>query len=329
MKRAMLKSMRRYGVFAAFRKMNKHKALIVTYHRFSRVEDGRSTSADALADQLAYLNAHYSVVPLSELAEYIVNARPLPPRAAAVTIDDGFRDAFEIAFPLLRDNRIPATLFVITDFVDGKIWLWTDKLRYLTSRAPAGSARIKFREYDTSFKLDGTFSRLAAADSVNSILKTLPDNDKDAAIEEIAANLNVSLPDLPTDEFGPISWDQAIEMDRAGIEVGSHTITHPILPNVSDDHLVRELNDSRIRLETVLSRKSTLFCYPNGSHDRRVRLAVAKAGYECAVTTELGLIDRLSDPLALRRIPAEMDLDHFAQSTSGFEQVKNRLIHHQ
>ena len=245
-----------------------------------------------------------------------------------VTIDDGFRDAFEIAFPLLRDNRVPATLFVITDFVDGKIWLWTDKLRYLTSRVPSGSARIKFRGYDTCFKLDGSFSRLAAADSVNSFLKTLQDNDKDAAIEEIAANLNVTLPDLPTDEFGPISWDQAIEMDQAGIEVGSHTITHPILPNLSDEHLER-VNDSRVRLETVLGRKSKLFCYPNGSYDRRARLAVAKAGYECAVTTELGLIDRQSDPLALCRIPAERDLDHFAQSTSGLEQVKNRLIHHQ
>jgi len=329
MKRAMLKSMRRFGVFAAFRKMNKHKALIVTYHRFSRVEDGRSTSADALAEQLAYLKAHYSVVPLSEIADCIANAKPLPSRAAAVTIDDGFRDAFEIAFPLLRANRVPATLFVITDFVDGKIWLWTDKLRFLTSRVPSGSARIKFRGYDNSFKLDGTFSRLAAADSVNSFLKTLRDNDKDAAIEEIAANLNISLPDLPTDEFGPVSWDQAIEMDRAGIEVGSHTITHPILPNLSDEHLERELTGSRVRLETVLGRKSNLFCYPNGSYDHRARLAVAKAGYECAVTTEPGLVDSQSDPLALCRIPAEMDLDHFAQSTSGFEQVKNRLIHHQ
>src|SRR5258708_35680900 len=102
MKRGMLKWMRLCGVFAAFRKMNKDKALVVTYHRFSQTEDGHSTSAHALAEHLAYLNANYTVMPLSEIAQCVISATHLPPRSAAVTIDNVFRAASEIPFPVLR-----------------------------------------------------------------------------------------------------------------------------------------------------------------------------------------------------------------------------------
>jgi peptidoglycan/xylan/chitin deacetylase (PgdA/CDA1 family) len=112
-------------------------------------------------------------------------------------------------------------------------------------------------------------------------------------------------------------------MDGNGVEIGSHTVTHPILPNVGDEELGWELSSSRNKLETVLNHPVLLFCYPNGNHDSRTRQAVADAGYACAVTTKPFLNDRTSDPLALSRVPAEMDLDHFVQTTCGFEQVKN------
>lgn len=326
MKRTALRLMRRCGVFASFREMNKDKALIVTYHRFSRTEDGRSTSATALVEQLAFLKRHYSVVKLSEIKESITLRKPLPPRTAVVTIDDGFCDAYEIAFPILRQIQIPATLFVITDFLDGRIWLWTDKLRYLTANARSGRVRVNITSNDLTFNLDGPLSRLAAASKVNEILKKLPESVKDSAIQEIAASLKVSLPNEPPPEFGPITWAQAIEMDRANIEIGSHTLTHPILPNVGNEQLDRELSGSRARLEQALEHQVKLFCYPNGSYDARTKRAVAKAGYECAATTEPRLVEKESDPLALSRIPADLDFDHFAQNTSGFEYLKNRLL---
>jgi hypothetical protein len=216
---------------------------------------------------------------------------------------------------------------VITGFVDQKIWVWTDKLRYLTSQLPAGPARFTFDKHNLSFHLDDESSRWSAANRINSILKTLPDAKKNAAIQHMAANSNISLPEQPPEEYAAITWDQVKEMNLAGIDIGSHTVTHPILPNVDDQQLRAELVVSKSRLETELGHPVTLFCYPNGSYDERVEAAVREAGYNVAVTTNPGLNDRRSDLHALARVPAELDLDHFQQTTCGLEQFKNRVLH--
>ena len=323
MKRSVLKLLRTCGVFASFREVNKSKVLIVTYHRFSHTEDGRSTTDKMFEEQVSYLNNHYSLVSLSAIANSLTGGKSLPPRTAAITIDDGFKDAYDIAFPILKRHSAPATVFVITDFLDGKTWLWTDKLRYLTQHLLPGPITLKVHDRECKFDLNGESSRLSAATKVNEILKKLPSRAKDTAIAELASGVNVEIPPTPPAEYAPMSWQQAIEMDSSGVEIGSHTVTHPILPNVEDEELRWELSTSRSRLETVLNHSVQLFCYPNGNHDSRTRRAVADAGYTCAVTTKPLLNDRASDPLALSRVPTEMDLDHFVQTTCGFEQVKN------
>lgn len=322
MKKTVLKLARNIGMFAPFRVANKHKILILTYHRFAVKEGGPSILAASFAEQVGYLSDHYSLVSLSQIQESLTTGAALPDRAAAITIDDGFSDAYEIAFPILRQYSAPAAIFVITDFVDRKIWLWTDKLRYIISRVSDGHTTIKVYGRCLSFDLDGEASRLRAADTVNSILKKLPTEAKETALQEIATELKILVPALPPPEYGPVSWEQLLEMEKSGVEIGSHTVTHPILPNVDDRQLHRELTDSRRRLETALNHPVTLFCYPNGSYDQRTLQAVSRAGYKCAVTTMPVLNDRSSDPLALSRVPAEQDMDHFVQTTCGFEQLK-------
>jgi peptidoglycan/xylan/chitin deacetylase (PgdA/CDA1 family) len=115
-------------------------------------------------------------------------------------------------------------------------------------------------------------------------------------------------------------------MESTGIEIGSHTVTHPVLTRVAADRLRHELEQSRSRLEDMLGHPVTMFCYPNGAYDRTVRNAVARAGYRLAVTSDDGLNDATIDPLAIRRIQnEEQNLTHFLQSTSGFEEAKNAL----
>jgi len=325
MKRTVLNLMVAAGAFAPFRLANRSKALILMYHRFNRSDDGVSTSARAFGEHLQYLKAHYQLVPLSQIAEYIVSGINLPPGLAAITIDDGFLDAYEVAFPLLRRYDAPATLFVVTDFLDQKKWVWTDKLRFLTlqSREEEFDATINGRKL--RFELKGRGSRLEAATHVNEMLKELPDDEREGVIERIAETLNIVLPDLPTCEYAPLTWDQAREMDNNGVEIASHSLTHPILTLLDDERLSRELTESRSRLEAVLGREIRSFCYPNGNYNERVQREVERAGYTSAVATVHGLNDLQSNPMALRRISAERDLPHFVQNTSGFEQVKHRL----
>jgi peptidoglycan/xylan/chitin deacetylase (PgdA/CDA1 family) len=323
MKRVVRNLLRVSGAFAAFRLANRNKALILMYHRFTNHEDGTATSARAFERQLQYLTTHYHMVPLSQIAETIRQGKSLPPRLAAITIDDGYQDAYEIAFPLLRRYRVPATLFVVTDFIERKTWLWTDKLKFMTPRTSARWLEVSLNDSISRVELSDARSRQLAAAHINSLLKRESNQCKELAISKISDSLGVALPDAPPDEFRPLGWDEVCELDRTGIEIGSHTVTHPILTRIDNQRLQYELCESKARLEAVLGRKVDLFCFPNGDYDRQVVREVEGVGYRCAVTTDYGLNDEAITPLLLRRIAAENDLSRFVQSSSGFEAAKS------
>jgi peptidoglycan/xylan/chitin deacetylase (PgdA/CDA1 family) len=317
MKESVLNLLRIAGAFAPFRWAHRHQALIVTYHRFSEREGGARISARAFAEQVKYLAAHYTLVPLSKLAGCLRN-QELPPRLAAITIDDGYRDAYEIAFPILREHRAPATVFVVTEFVEGTAWLWTDKPRYLTASASARAFEIGIGSRNLRLELNGAASRAVAAGLINAALKPLSEEARDAMLERVAFELGVKPPERPPAEYGAINWRQAREMADAGVEIGSHTLTHPILTGLGDARLREEVAQSRDRIQNALGREVETFCYPNGDYDLRAQREVVRAGYRLAVTTDVGLNNGRNDPLALRRIHGEYDLARFVKNTSGF-----------
>ncbi|HEY7547531.1 MAG TPA: polysaccharide deacetylase family protein [Blastocatellia bacterium] len=329
MKQAVLNLMCVTGAFAPFRLANRHQALILTYHRFCHTGDGRMTSARSLAAQLDYLTARYRIISLSRLVEYLTSGKRLPPDIAVITIDDGYRDAYEIAFPILRRYNATATLFVVTGFVDRTVWMWPDKLRFLTTHARAQRLEAVINHRAMHLTLNGRASRLEAAERINAALKVLPDQAKEEAISQIASSLGVELSAAPPAEYGAVTWPQVREMNMAGIEIGSHTVTHPILTGIGEERLRVELCQSRSRLEAMLGRAIDLFCYPNGDYDQRVRRAAQEAGYRCAVTIEAGLNKIDSDPMQLRRVHTESNFARFVECTSGFEQIKNRLLRSQ
>src|SRR5262249_13299815 len=326
MKGSVLNLLYGAGAFAPFRWASRGQALILTYHRFSEREGDVPISARAFAEQTRYLTAHYTLVPLSRLAECL-GKREAPQRLAAITIDDGYHDAYEIAFPMRRKQRGPATVFVVTEFVEGTAWLWTDKPRYLMALAAPQAFEIKIGVRKLTLKLTGEDSRAAAAHAVNAALKPLPEEARDAVIERLAFGLGVPLPSRPPAEYGAINWRQAREMAEAGIEIGSHTLTHPILTGLSDERLRDEVVQSRDRIQSAIGRKVETFCYPNGDYDLRAQCEVARAGYQLAVTTEVGLNSRRRDPMALRSIHGEYDLARFVKNTSGFEPARERWRH--
>jgi len=325
MKQQMLNAMQATGFFAPFRLANRGKALIVTYHRFTHNDKDDKTAARTFAEQLDYLTRYYRVVPLSLIAERLRAGR-LPSGLAAITIDDGYSDAYEIAFPLLSERRLPATIFVVTDFVERKKWLWTDKLRYLVKHAGARTIEGALDGRDFCVEFEPTDSIFRAADRVNSLLKAIGNDEKEAAIVRMAAAFGLDLPVAPPPEYASVTWEQIREMSRGGIEVGSHTSSHPILPNVSLEDVRRELTESREKIAAEIARPVEMFCYPNGNYNDAVMREVERAGYTCGVTVESGLNDRHAKPLALKRIHAECDLPHFIQNTCGFAEVKTALL---
>lgn len=306
-----------FGAFAPFRWAMREKILILTYHRFSREKTEAKISAEEFETHLEYLKNHHRVLPLAEAIECLQNGKSLPPNTTVITIDDGYEDAYEIAFPLLKKFGFPATVYAITDFSDAKIWLWTDLMRYVLLNTKRDSVKIEFGETD-KIEVDLT-NRLKTATHINSRLKKLPNEQKDAKIKELAKDLQVELPALPTADFVPMNWTQAREMDAENVNIESHTVTHPILTNISAKELDFEMQTSKKRLEEVLNRKVEHFCYPNGSFDENVQKAAENAGYKSATTTAYGFNDARTNRFLMNRIDAQSAIENFAQSASGFE----------
>jgi len=327
MKKTVTKLLHIAGAFAPFRMVNRDKALILTYHRFSESgADGR-TSAQAFEEQVRYLTTHYRITPLSELARYLKSRMSLPLGIASITIDDGYDDAYRIAFPILKKYNASATLFVVSSFIDQTAWLWTDKLRFIASRVTTEELRKAALNRSEEAKFERPTSAAGVAAHVNEQLKKMPDDSRDERIFQIAALLGILIPDIPPNECRGITWDQAREMAGAGVHIGSHTSTHPILTRADGKRLRDELHGSRSRIEAMLESTVNAFCYPNGDYDERVCKAVRDAGYSCAVTVEDGLNETGSDVFSLKRVHSDNNFARFNQCTSGFEQFKNRLVY--
>lgn len=326
MKSTLLKLMWRTGAFDLLRLAHRDRLPVVTFHRFSAdPADDAAIPAPALAEQLRYLTTHYQVRPLAQLAAALRAGQPLPSRAVALTIDDGYREVWDIAWPLLRRLRIPATVFVVTGFADRRLWLWPDRIRAAALRTQKNAVDFSVQGRTVQLSFTTRTARLKAAAVINEQLKTLSEAAREEADRNFLAALDVQLPATPEPEYSALTWDQLRELDRNGLEIGSHTCSHPILTGLTDERLRQELEDSKAKLETELGRRVETFCYPNGDQDERVRRAVRRAGYQCAVTCESGLNHRHSDPLALARIHGDYDLPHFVQHICGFEDFKNQL----
>jgi len=325
-KKTLLKTIYNFGGFAAFHRANRGQLLVLMYHRFSREPHPYKISGGEFAAHLEYLSKHNRVLSLSEVVNCLKNEKPLPPNAAVITIDDGYADAYETAFPVLKKHEMPAVVYAVTDFLDEKCWLWTNLMRYILNETKSVNLNVEFENGEKiEAKLNGENNKLELAARVNRRLKLLPDERKNLKIKEIAENLNVKIPELPTREYAPITWTQAAEMDANDVKIESHTVSHPILTNIEQTRLDEELINSKRRLEEKLNRKIEHFCYPNGDLNTNVRQSVEKAGYSSAVTTDYGFNGKGANQFAINRIDAASPIEKFAQSASGFEAFRKKF----
>ncbi len=326
MKQTLLKTIHNFGGFAPFHWAARGKLLILMYHRFSREKNPYKISVREFEAHLEYLRRNCNILSLSEAVDRRQNEIALPPNSAVITIDDGYLDAYELAFPLLKKYELPATLYVVTDFIDEKCWIWTDLMRFVLLNTAKNTVEIEFADGDKiNAGLLNEAQKIETASRINAQLKRLPNEQKDAKIKEIAQSLEVEIPLTPSADFAPVSWEMAREMDAGNLSIGSHTATHPILTNVNLSQLDFELCASKKRLEEILDRSVRHFCYPNGNYNETIQKAVKKAGYESATTTVYGFNQRSANPFTLNRIDAQPAIENFAQSASGFEALKQRI----
>lgn len=248
-------------------------------------------------DILRWLKSQYTLLSMPDALRRLDDGS-LPPAAATVTFDDGYRDNVEIAAPLLQRHGVPATFFVTTDFLDGGL-MWND--RVIEAVRSGTAARLDLPELGTgALPLADAASRRHAVVALLKALKYLPYAERAAAVDRVVqACRAAATPALM------MNRDGVRRLHRMGFQIGAHTCSHPILTQLADAEAEREIRAGRAVLESAIDAEVPVFAYPNGHEgfdfDGRHRDMVRRAGFAAAFTTDPGVCDHRADRWRLPR----------------------------
>lgn len=244
-----------------------------------------------------WLKSWCQVLPLDEAAQRLARG-DLPARAACITFDDGYADNHDVALPILQRHGLMSTFFIATGFLDGGR-MWNDTIIESVRRADGHALDLTVMGLG-SHPLGSVAQRRAAIDSIIGQVKYQPVADRIRITTEIAERSGVRPPDDLM-----MSSDAVRAMRRAGMQIGAHTVSHPILARLSDDDARQEIAQSRTTLQQLLGEPVRLFAYPNGKpgedYSERTVALVRSMGFDAAVSTRWGASGFGDDLFQIRR----------------------------
>ena len=239
------------------------------YHRIGEASlteyDPNVFSCDEanFVEHIQYIKKHFTVVTLDDLDE-ILKGKITDKRYALITFDDGYIDNYSKAFPILLENKISATFFLATNFINNAEIPWWDRIAYLVRHAQVDE--IKLNNWPDRI----TLSKEDVPTSIRKVLDVVKINNG-STIEEILIELHQKL-QTPNSNFCDqeplfMTWDMAREMSAAGMEFGSQTCSHRILSHLSIEEQDYEAKTSKELIEKELNTSIKAFAYPVGGKD--------------------------------------------------------------
>ena len=305
------------------------RVLILLYHRVATLKSdpwGLAVSPGRFAEHLEALRQHARPMQLRELSRGLGDAT-LPESAVVVTFDDGYADNLHNAKPLLVRHGVPATVFVTSGFVGHKREFWWDELGRLLLRPgvlpdtlslsvvgnmhrwelgeAAHYTREEFRRHRgwRAWKSCPT-PRHSLYISLCELLRPISEQERQRKLNELRRWV-VAVPGRRP-RHRPLSAREIDELGQEGlIEVGAHTVTHPILSALPPASQQREIARSKARLEEVCGHPVTSFAYPYGKprdYTAKTVDIVRRAGFGCACSTFAGVVGHSSDRFQLPRV---------------------------
>jgi peptidoglycan/xylan/chitin deacetylase (PgdA/CDA1 family) len=290
--------------------------LVLIYHRvLAQPDDLLPDEPDAarFSAQMDLLARNFNTLPLREAVARL-RSRSLPERTVCVTFDDGYANNHDVALPILTAHRIPATVFVAPGYLNGKR-MFNDTVLETLRRAPRDAvlraAGLEDGDQPAGLSRGKTWEHVVAS------LKYLEPAERLRRAEALAENVGVS---LPTDLM--MTDAQVCAMHRAGVEIGAHTMTHPILTRVAPEVARREIAASKQTLQEMIGADVRSFAYPNGrpvrDYDRTHVALVAEAGFELAVSSAWGAATAQSDRMQIPRVgPWDRGARRYAARLAG------------
>ncbi len=300
------------------------QALVLTYHSIQKhplpFEVWCHLSAELFESQIAYIAARFRCVSMSTLLAEMLKGR-IEPYTVAVTFDDGFRDNFTTAFPILQRHNVPATIFLATDFVGNAELLWPEQVACilaLTNRSKLNLAGIQLTLFDNAQK-SASYRKLIP------LFKGMQPNDIPQQLKTLQELAEVTQDQLYSstwhENLRAMDWSEAQMLVNSGlIEIGAHTLTHRRLNSLCSVDAEFEISNSKKVLQQRLG-PVHFFAYPYGEgfYGDEHRMMAIRAGYSAIFTTESRTVSATTDTYAVPRIGigANMSMDEFAYLLHG------------
>jgi peptidoglycan/xylan/chitin deacetylase (PgdA/CDA1 family) len=277
-----------------------NRLLILGWHNVEGTwcfQSGRGDGTRGMAKQFRFLRRYANVVDLADAVASLRAGRRLPPRAVAITFDDGYRDNLDLAIPMLEEYGLPATFFLVPDFLSGTLTPWWERLAWAVQNTTRTTVRFEDDDLSVTPPASGpSYARICEA------VKRRTQDQRLATIDELVDAL------APTGTFDTSSlmldWDGAAAIVQRGFTVGSHSMDHCILANETGEAQCSNLSTSRKLLSERLDTDVRVLAYPNGTDLDFTECTIdasTKAGFEHAVTTIDGWNEANAAPFELRR----------------------------
>jgi len=276
------------------------KLSIVIYHRVLPEPDlllGQKGDIANFDAHLRILSRNFNILPLSQAVQ-MLKTNTLPSRAVCITFDDGYADNAEIALPILKKYSAVATFFVSSGVLNGGR-MWNDTV--IESVRRAQGEQLDLTQLDLgNHSIKTLTERREVLFMLIEKLKYMPQEQRKSLVDKLSAVIGEKLPDNLM-----MTSDQVQELHREGMEIGAHTVSHPILARVDNTVAYREIADGKVMLEELTNAPVRLFAYPNGKPNKDYLIdhvkIVKHLGFEAAVSTAWGAAQSSDDVYQLPR----------------------------
>lgn len=297
----------------------RQKAVVLMYHRILTPEQRMSTTShpgivvnrDTFSRQMEILKRRFSVLRLEEFARRLEQGIPFENSSCLITFDDGWKDNYTNAFPVLRRLALPAVVFLPVNFVGGKRMFYQERLTSALVKTVAyvrtnPERRLQVREALVSLRLE-SIVELTHADPRSAVAEAVA-QIKGADATLIEATLTRLEHEMgihhgkadDVDSF--MDWQQVEKMSQHGIAFGGHGVEHRLLTDISVAEARDEIETSKKVLRQRLRAQVSSFSYPNGNWSPAVVDLVRQAGYGLAFTTRSGFVSCGDDRFTVRRM---------------------------
>ena len=304
------------GLWRPVSRLRPNGLVILNYHRIRQdhttepclLDDGVfGPTQSAFERQVKWLKANFEVLPEAELLNVVRHTERFRSRFAAITFDDGYRDNYDLALPILNAHAVPAIFFVCPAFIEERHIGWWDTIAYLVKAAPKGAILVR----GETIPLNGP--KAVAIRKLHGWMKLRPATETAGLMVELSEACGVALPDHALRDRQLMTWDQIREAGRRGIAIGSHTHTHRVLAGLTEEDQRWELLQSKAALEAQIGRPVRTLAYPVGGYQNFTAVTMRLArdcGYEGAFSFHTGVnLAGDGNPYNLRRIAPGDTLD--------------------